>query len=134
MNHKQRARTRLLLDEEMRHYRRAACNTHTTQGLLRAIRQSLNIPLDEIATRAGVSVSAVSGREEREISGSISLKALSRMARAMGCKVVYGIVPEGGKSLERLAEERMWARVLGVPQMSIRDIRKLLEEKYGPIN
>jgi hypothetical protein len=31
----------------------------------------------------------------------------------MGCKVVYGIVPEGGKTLERLAEERYWKGVLG---------------------
>ena len=34
-------------------------------------------------------------------------------AEAMGCKVVYGIVPEGGKTLERLAEERYWKGVLG---------------------
>jgi hypothetical protein len=39
---------------------------------------------------------------------------MSRMAEAMGCKVMYGIVPEGGKSLEKLAEERLWAGVLGV--------------------
>jgi hypothetical protein len=38
---------------------------------------------------------------------------MQRMAEAMGCKVVYGIVPAGGKKLEGLAEERMWAAVLG---------------------
>jgi hypothetical protein len=27
----------------------------------------------------------------------------------MGCKMVYGIVPEGGKTLEELAEYRLWA-------------------------
>jgi hypothetical protein len=31
----------------------------------------------------------------------------------MGCKVVYGIVPKGGRTLEELAEERLWASVLG---------------------
>jgi hypothetical protein len=34
---------------------------------------------------------------------------MSRMAQAMGCKMVYGIVPEGGKTLEELAEYRLWA-------------------------
>jgi sugar phosphate isomerase/epimerase len=40
------------------------------------------------------------------------MRSLSRMAEAMGCKVVYGIVPRGGKTLERLAEERLWRAVL----------------------
>jgi hypothetical protein len=35
------------------------------------------------------------------------------MAEAMGCKVVYGVVPLNGKTLEELAEERMWREVLG---------------------
>jgi hypothetical protein len=36
---------------------------------------------------------------------------MSRMAQAMGCKVVYGIVPEGGKKLEDLVEKRLWAEI-----------------------
>jgi len=36
------------------------------------------------------------------------------MAQAMGCKMVYGIVPMGGKTLEALAEHRLWVSVLGV--------------------
>jgi hypothetical protein len=38
---------------------------------------------------------------------------MARQAEAMGCMVVYGIVPKGGKTLDRLAEERLWTRVLG---------------------
>jgi hypothetical protein len=36
------------------------------------------------------------------------------MAEAMDCKVLYGIVPVGGKTLEELAEKRLWASLLGV--------------------
>jgi hypothetical protein len=43
------------------------------------------------------------------------------MAQAMGCKMVYGIVPAGGKTLEALVEERLWASVLGVGQTGTRD-------------
>jgi hypothetical protein len=45
--------------------------------------------------------------------GSITLGSLGRIAEAMGCKVVYGVVPLNGKTLEELAEERMWRDVLG---------------------
>jgi len=31
----------------------------------------------------------------------------------MGCKLVYGIVPENGKTLEWLEEARLWRAVLG---------------------
>jgi hypothetical protein len=37
---------------------------------------------------------------------------MSRMAQAMGCKVVYGIVPEGGKKLEDIVEEKLWRGLL----------------------
>jgi uncharacterized protein (UPF0261 family) len=36
------------------------------------------------------------------------------VAEAMGCKLVYGIVPRGGKKLEDLAEERLWTALLKV--------------------
>jgi hypothetical protein len=32
----------------------------------------------------------------------------------MGCNVIYGIVPKGGKTLDALAERRLWESVLGV--------------------
>jgi uncharacterized protein (UPF0261 family) len=52
--------------------------------------------------------------EAREVKNTITLRSMTRMAQAMGCKVVYSIVPSGGKTLEALAEERLWASVLGV--------------------
>jgi transcriptional regulator with XRE-family HTH domain len=67
----------------------------------------------EIAGKMGVSPSVVFDIEKREPKNSISLRSLSRVAQAMGCKVVYGIVPAGGKTLAELAEERLWASVLG---------------------
>jgi hypothetical protein len=59
----------------------------------------------------GVNPSGIFELEARELKNTISLRSMSRMAQAMGCKVVYGIVPEGGKKLEDLAEERLWAEV-----------------------
>jgi len=61
----------------------------------------------------GVNRSWVYDLETRERRNTISLRSMSRMADAMGCKVVYGIVPKEGKTLETLKEERLWMSVLG---------------------
>lgn len=101
------------LDKEMWHYRLAGREKEPTGGLLRAVREALRIPLKEIQERMGVVRSAVFDLEEREETGAIMLRSLERMAEAMGCKVVYGVVPLNGKTLEEMAEGRMWRDVLG---------------------
>jgi hypothetical protein len=67
----------------------------------------------EVAKKMGVNRSGVFDLEAREPRNTITLKSMSRMAQAMGCKVVYGIVPNGGKKLEDLVEERLFAGLLG---------------------
>jgi transcriptional regulator with XRE-family HTH domain len=113
MREGERVLARRRLDLEMRPYRRAGLTKKPTNGLLRAVRQALRVPVAEIAGKMGVSRSEVFDLEEREPRNSISLRSLSRVAQAMGCKVVYGIVPVGGKTLAQLAEERLWTNVLG---------------------
>lgn len=112
----ERELTRRRLDFEMRSYRQAGKAKNPTNDLLRAVRQALHIPVAEVAGKMGVNRSAVFELEAREVKNTISLRSMSRMAQAMGCKVVYGIVPAGGKTLVELAEERLWASVLGVEQ------------------
>ena len=101
------------LDREMRFYRLAGREKDPTTGLSRAVGQALKVPLKEIAGLMEIGESNVFELEEREETGSIMLRSLGRMAEAMGCKVVYGLVPANGKTLEELAEERLWKSVLG---------------------
>jgi hypothetical protein len=61
----------------------------------------------------GVGRSAVFDLETRERKKTITLQSLGRMAEAMGCKVVYGVVPIDGGTLEHMAEKRLWKAVLG---------------------
>ena len=114
MREKERRLARRRLDVELRSYRRAGMAKNPTNELLRAVRQVLRVPVAEIAQKMGVNRSAVFELEGREPKNTITLRSMSRMAGAMGCKVVYGIVPKGGRTLEELAEERLWASVLGV--------------------
>jgi transcriptional regulator with XRE-family HTH domain len=113
MRERERNYARKRLDLEMRSYRQAGREKNLTNGLLRAVRQTLNIPVAEVAEKMGVNRSVVFDLEAREPKNTISLKSMSRMAQAMGCKVVYGIVPNGGKKLEDLVEERYLAGLIG---------------------
>ena len=97
----------------MRPYRRAGKDKSPTNGLLRAVRQALGVPVAEIAGKMGVCKSVVLDLEAREPKSTVTMQSISRMASAMGCKMVYGIVPENGKTLEELAEGRPWKSVLG---------------------
>jgi hypothetical protein len=101
------------LDKEMRHYRLAAREKKPTNELLRTVRKVLGVPMKEMAEKMGIVESALFQMEDREGTGSITLRSLNRMAGAMGCRVVYGVVPQNGKTLEELAEERLWRDVLG---------------------
>lgn len=101
------------LDMEMRFYRLAGREKEPTNGLLTAVRQALKVPLKEIAGLMEIGESNVFELEERERTGSITLRSLGRIADAMGCKVVYGVIPLNGKTLEDLAEERLWRDVFG---------------------
>jgi transcriptional regulator with XRE-family HTH domain len=93
--------------------RRAGPAKGSRRGLLRAVRLALGIPVSEITGRLGVGRTAVFDLETREMRQTATVGSMARMARAMGCKLVYGIVPENGKTLEWLAEERLWRAVLG---------------------
>ena len=113
MRERQRRGARRILDEELRPFRRAIKDKNPTSGLLRAVRQALGIPVAEIAAKMGVNRSVVFEIEAGETRCTIELDSLRRVAGAMGFKMVYGIVPEDGKTLEELAEERLWEKVIG---------------------
>jgi len=114
MVEKERRLARKKLDKEMRPFRTAGREANPTDALLRAARQALGIPVKEIAGKMGLGRSTVNDLEVSERNGTISMRSLGRMAEAMGCKVVYGVVPVKGKTLEDLAEERLWRTVLGI--------------------
>lgn len=125
MQQKNRRMARMRLDLAMRPFQGSRAAKIEERALLRAVRQAVGIPMKEIAERMGVSRSVVFDMEECEEKRTISLRSLERVAEAMECRVVYGIVPRENKSLEDLAEERMWARALGVTKMTATDWQRL---------
>ncbi|MGB6689875.1 MAG: hypothetical protein WBE76_18720 [Terracidiphilus sp.] len=127
----ERKMARRRLDEEMRPYRRAAKEKHPTSELLRAVRLALAVPVAEIMAKTKLSRSVVFGLEMSERRRTITLRSLGRIAEAMGCKVVYGIVPLGGKTLEEVAEERLWRSVLGGSESASQQVREPAGQQLG---
>jgi len=65
------------------------------KGWLRAVRDAVGLQQTEIAQKLGVTRQSYAQLERAEVSRAISLKSLDRAADAMGCEVVYFLVPKG---------------------------------------
>lgn len=71
-----------------------AKNQKPAKGWIRSIREALGMSGRQLADRIKVETSRISELEKAEIHGNITLKSLRRVAEAMGCDLVYGIVPK----------------------------------------
>jgi len=74
-------------------------------GWVRAIREALGMTQAQLGARAGISRQTVQDFERTEADRRITLDSLDRLARAMGCRMVYALVPEDG-TLDDLRERR----------------------------
>lgn len=74
-------------------------------GWVRAIRGALGMTQAQLGDRVHVSRQSVQDMEKAEAERRITLDSLDRLAQAMGCRVVYALVPENG-SLEDLRTRR----------------------------
>jgi predicted DNA-binding mobile mystery protein A len=74
-----------------------------TSGWISSVREALGITLDQIGKQIGSSRQAVQQLERAESTDRITLGALRRAAAAMGCELVYALVPKSGTFAE-LAE------------------------------
>jgi predicted DNA-binding mobile mystery protein A len=107
----------LQLGHTLAAFKTAKSEVRPQRGWLRAIRQALGLSLERVARTMNVSRSQVLLFEKSEAQDRISLHSLRRVAEAMGCELVYAIVPKFG-TIQELAEQRARAdatqRVLSV--------------------
>ncbi len=83
-------------------------------GWLAAVRHALGMTTRDLGAALGVADSTVARFEATERAGSIQLNSLRRVADALGCDVVYALVPR--RPLEQVVREqalRKAAEVLG---------------------
>lgn len=72
------------------------------RGYIHEIRSALEMTTYQLAERMAVSQSTVMDMERNEVNGTISLRSLEKAASALGCRLVYALLPE--TSLEDMVE------------------------------
>ncbi len=74
------------------------------KGWIRAIRDALGLSTRQLGQRLGVSKSRVTRIEQDELAENVTFKTMRRMAEALDCEFVYGLVPR--RSLEETLKEQ----------------------------
>jgi len=75
-------------------------------GWVQALRTALGMTAAQLGRRIGVSRETIKTLERSEARGTVTLESLDRLAKGLGCRVVYAIVPEEGRSVEALRRAR----------------------------
>jgi predicted DNA-binding mobile mystery protein A len=76
------------------------------RGWVRAVREALGLNGRQMAERMKIARSQLSQIEDAEARGVVSIRTLRRAADALGCDLVYALVPRDGRTLESLVHER----------------------------
>jgi predicted DNA-binding mobile mystery protein A len=76
-----------------------------SRGWIRAIREATGITVREMAKRLHKAPSVAAHLEGSEAEYRITLGSLREAADALGCQLIYALVPKSG-SIQELAEER----------------------------
>ncbi|WP_315766989.1 MULTISPECIES: mobile mystery protein A [unclassified Bradyrhizobium] len=92
------------LDKRFSSLRPLAKVQRPPKGWLRAVRDALGMTTAQYAKRLGVSQPRIVELEKSEQSGTVTLNTLQRAAEALGCRLVYVLVPE--RPLAEVVTER----------------------------
>jgi predicted DNA-binding mobile mystery protein A len=92
------------IEDQVRPFRRLARAQTPRGGWVRAIREGLGMSAQQLGARVRVKRQTIENLERSEANGKITLDSLNRVAKALGCRVVYALVPE--KPLDEMQRER----------------------------
>jgi len=74
-------------------------------GWIKAIRTAIGMSMQQLGNKLSVSKQGILDIEKREKDGSITIKSMKEIARALDMQLVYGFVPNDG-SLDALIERK----------------------------
>lgn len=94
------------LDDSIDPFRSALPAARPPKGWARAVRQALGMSAEQLARRVGVSRETIATLERSEARGRITLASLEKLARGLGCRMVYALVPENDVSLADVRRKR----------------------------
>jgi predicted DNA-binding mobile mystery protein A len=105
-----------------------------SRGWIRAIRNALGMTASQLARRMGVSQPRISELEGAEATGNITMQSLERAAEAMGCRLVYALIPLRPltETLEARAETLAERHLSAVGQTMRLEDQAVRDEPHGP--
>lgn len=93
------------LDEKVFSMQAAANVSVPASGWIYAIRYALNMSLRQLGQKLSITAQGVKDIEKREKNGSVTIKVLRQVAKALNMRFYYGFFPEDG-SLEAMIEKK----------------------------
>jgi predicted DNA-binding mobile mystery protein A len=102
---KNKALQRQQLDAKIISYSIIRTAVPPSNGWINAIRTSIGMSLQQLASRVSLTRQSVQQIEKREQDGSITLNALRETAAALDMQLVYAFIPNDG-SLEALIDRK----------------------------
>lgn len=75
-------------------------------GWVKTVRVALSMSAEQFATRLGLTRARVNQLETAETHDAVTLRTLNEAANALGCELVYAIVPKNNSSLEEIIKSR----------------------------
>jgi len=100
------------VEELVQPFRRLSRAPAPRGGWVRAIREALGMSAKQLGARVRVTRQTIENFERSEAQGKITLDSLNRLASALGCRVVYALVPE--KPLSGMQHDRARAVAEGL--------------------
>jgi predicted DNA-binding mobile mystery protein A len=114
-----------LLDHHFDEWQQLRALARPPRGWVRAVREALGMSTTALAARLGITAGAVTRLEQSEAADRIRLDTLRRAADALGCDLVYLLVPR--RPLTAVVQER--ARELARSQVAAVEQTMLLEDQ-----
>lgn len=111
LNRKALHKERAVLDKKLSNWKRLRFDQPPRSGWIKAVRESIGMTTAQLAKRLGTSQPSVAQLESREPKQKITLESLEQAANALGCNLVYALVPRDVDSLQKLLEKRVDAYV-----------------------
>ena len=97
------------LDEQIQSFESGKQQISPPAGWIQAVRLALGMSLRQLGKRLGISASAVTNFERRELAETISLATLKKTAQSMDMELVYYFKPKTGSisvPLEKQARKK----------------------------
>jgi predicted DNA-binding mobile mystery protein A len=75
-------------------------------GWIKTLRTALSMSVEQLGERLGLSRGRIHQLENAETHEAVTLRSLNEAANALGCELIYAVVPKGTSSLEDIIRMR----------------------------